>query len=122
MFENDNDKTIQFFFGLAMVCVAIVMLLLNIDVTTYGFLRFGPVSSGPVLVIALLFLVVWAVVSNKRIAWILAAADIFAIIISVLLGTSFVFRRMNALSLIVMAGIGAIGAGLIILSKMKKTR
>ena len=58
MFENDNDKTIQFFFDIAMVSVAIVMLLLNIDVTTYGFLRFGPVSSGPVLVIALLFLVV----------------------------------------------------------------
>lgn len=114
MDNKNGGNPLQQLFGLVMAFVAIVILLLNIDVTNFGFYRIGQISNAPVLIVVMVMLVIWGIASSKKLPWILAAADVVLIVLSVLMGTRFYFRRMSALTLIVIALMFAIGAGLII--------
>lgn len=104
----------EFLIGIAMMIAGLVILLMNIQVYSFGFFRIGNVSSAPVLLISFIFFLVWAVVRGKTFQWILVAADVLCIIISVLLGTSFYFNRMNVFTLLIMLGLFAVGAGLVL--------
>ena len=114
MNKKDTENPLQQLFGLAMAFVAVVILLLNIDVTNFGFYRIGQISTAPVLIVVMVMLVIWGVASDKKLPWILAAGDVLLIVLSVLMGTRFYFKRMSALTLIVIALMFAIGVGLII--------
>ncbi|MBE6989399.1 MAG: hypothetical protein E7426_01465 [Ruminococcaceae bacterium] len=121
--KNKSDSNpLQQLFGLVMAFVAVVILLLNIDVTSFGFYHIGRVSTAPVLIVALVLLVIWAVVSSSKLAWGLAAADVLMIVISVLMGTRFYLRHMSALTLIVIVLMFAIGVGLIIAGGVGKRK
>ncbi len=111
----------EFIIGIAMMIAGLVILLMNIQVHSFGFFRIGKFSSAPVLIILFIFLLVWAIIRGKVFQWILVAADILCIIISVILGTEFYFNRMNAFTLLVMLGMFAVGVGLVLknLSYMK---
>ncbi len=114
MNKKNTENPLQQLFGLAMAFVAVVILLLNIDVTNFGFYRIGQISTAPVLIVVMVMLVIWGVASAKKLPWILAAGDVLLIVLSVLMGTRFYFKRMSALTLIVIALMFAIGVGLII--------
>ena len=114
MNKKNTENPLQQLFGLAMAFVAVVILLLNIDVTNFGFYRIGQISTAPVLIVVMVMLVIWGVASDKKLPWILAAGDVLLIVLSVLMGTRFYFKRMSALTLIVIALMFAIGVGLII--------
>ena len=119
VFTDSEIRGIKKWFGAAIAVLAVVILLMNIEVTTFGFFRIGPVSSAPILIITLVLLIIWAVISTKKIPWILAAVNILLIIISVLVGTTFRFRRMTAFTLVVIAAMLGIGIGLIILGSIR---
>lgn len=117
MRKNENDGTnhfAEFMIGIAMAVAGIIILLMNIRVSSFGFYRIGNFSSAPVLVLLFIFFLIWAVIRGKLLQWILVAADILCIIISVILGTNFYFNRINAFTLLVMLGLFAIGTGLIL--------
>ena len=118
--KNTNHFA-EFLIGIAMMVAGLVILLMNIQVSSFGFFRIGNISSAPVLIILFIFLLIWAVMRGKAFHWVLVAADILCIIISVILGTSFYFNRMNVFTLLVMLGMFAVGAGLVLknLSYMK---
>ena len=120
MNNNNTANTLQQLFGLAMAFVAVVILLLNIDVTNFAFYRIGRVSTAPVLIVVMVLLVIWGVASTKKLPWILAAADVLLIVLSVLMGPHFYFRQMNALTLIVIVLMFAVGVGLIIAGRAGK--
>lgn len=121
MEKESTNHFAEFIIGIAMMIAGIVILLMNIQVYSFGFFRIGNFSSAPVLIILFVFLLVWAIMRGKILQWILVAADIFCIIISVILGTNLHFSRMNAFTLLVMLGMFAVGAGLMLknLSYMK---
>ena len=118
--KNTNHFA-EFLIGIAMMVAGLVILLMNIQVSSFGFFRIGNISSAPVLIILFIFLLIWAVMRGKAFHWVLVAADILCIIISVILGTSFYFNRMNVFTLLVMLGMFAVGTGLVLknLSYMK---
>ena len=110
--KRENHSFAEFVVGVCMIVAAIVILLMNIHVNSFGFYRFGRVSSAPVLIIAFVLLMVWAVVRGRLLQWILVAADVLAIIVSVILGTQLYFSRMSVFTLLVMLALLAVGIGL----------
>ncbi len=114
MDNKQSGNPLQQLFGVVMAFAAVVILLLNIEVTDFGFYRIWNMSTAPVLIVIMVFLVIWGVATSKRLAWGLAVADVLLIILSVLMGTRFYFRRMNALTLVLVALMFAVGVGLII--------
>ena len=115
MKKNFQDSSLlRMILGVGLVVASIVILLMNIEVITFGFFRIGTVDSAPILLVVLVFLIIWAVVSGKKLPFILAGVDILLIIVSVLIGTRFVFKRMNAFTLIVIIGMFAVGVGLVL--------
>ena len=112
--KKETNCFAEFLVGVGMMIAGVVILLMNIHVSSFGFLRFGRISSAPILVIVFLFLMVWAVIRGKTFQWILVGADILCIIISVLLGTEFYFARMTVFTLLLMLALLAVGLGLMI--------
>ena len=111
---TQESSLLRMMLGIGLIVTSIVILLMNIQVMTFGFFRIGSVDSAPILLVVLVFLIVWAVASGKKLPFILAGVDILFIIVSVLIGTRFVFKQMNAFTLIVIIGMFAVGAGLLL--------
>lgn len=101
-------------FGLALTAAGIILLLSHIVVSSFGFYHFGRISSGPVLVILFVFLLIWALVKGKKLPWIFVFADILCIIGAVILGTDFYLQRMSLFTLLLMLGMLAVGVAMII--------
>ena len=120
--RKDTNHFAEFLVGIVMMVAGLVILLMNIQISSFGFFHFGRISSAPILVIAFIVLLIWAVVRGRNLQWILVAADVLCIIVSVILGTSFYFHTMSAFSLLVMLMLFAVGAGLVLknLSFLKK--
>ncbi|MBQ7057886.1 MAG: hypothetical protein IJM83_01085 [Firmicutes bacterium] len=115
VFTNSEIRGIRRWFGAAIAVLAVTILLMNIEVTSFGFFRIGPLNSAPILVITLVLFIIWAVISSKRFPWIMVAINILLILVSVLLGTHFVLRRMTAFTLVVIIAMLGIGIGLYVL-------
>lgn len=115
------DARIIEIIGILLFSTGTVMLLSHIGVGGLHFSMWGNVNSAPVLVIALGLLVVIAILLQRAWPWILVLADITAIIVSVILGTQFYFKNMNALTLVVMVVIYAAGIGCLLAAVIKKT-
>ena len=111
---SQESSILRMVLGIGLIVASIVILLMNIQVISFSFFRIGSVDSAPILLVVLVFLIVWAVASGKKLPFILAGADIVLIIVSVLIGTHFVFKQMNAFTLIVIIGMFAVGVGLLL--------
>ena len=109
-----NNRQLEHLLGLIMTVVGFCILLANITVSSFGFYRFGTIDTAVVLLVLLTIFIIWGVYSHKKIMWIFALVCIVMIVISVLLGTKFYFRRMSALTVITIIGMIAFGIGLII--------
>ena len=112
--KDDNNNMLRFLAGVALTVVGMALMLMNIDVMSFGFYRISGVDTAVILLVALGILIIWGVVSDSRIPWFLLVVDLFLIVLSVLLGTRFVFKRMNILTLIAIVAMIAVGLGLII--------
>ena len=112
--KDDNNNMLRFLAGVALTVVGMALMLMNIDVMSFGFYRISGVDTAVILLVALGIFIIWGVVSDSRIPWFLLVVDLFLIVLSVLLGTRFVFKRMNILTLIAIVAMIAVGLGLII--------
>ena len=117
---SSEAAMLRMMLGIGLGVTSIVILLMNIQVTSFSFFRFGQVDSGPILLVVLVFLIVWAVIAGKKLPFILAGVDVLLIIISVLVGTRFVFKRMSVFTLIVIVGMFAVGVGLVLSAVIQK--
>ena len=76
VFTNSEIRGIRRWFGAAIAVLAVTILLMNIEVTSFGFFRIGPLNSAPILVITLVLFIIWAVISSKKFPWIMVAINI----------------------------------------------
>ncbi len=120
--KNDNNNLLRFLAGVALVVVGMGLLLMNIDVMTFAFYRMSGVDTAVVLLLCLAIFVIWGVVSDSRLPWLLVVVDLVLIVVSVIMGTRFVFRRMNVLTLIAIVAMIAVGIGLIIAGSLGISR
>ncbi len=120
--KNDNNNLLRFVAGMALAIAGLGMLLMNIDVMTFAFYRVGGVDSAVILLFFLAVLVIWGVISDKRLPWLLVVADVILIVVSVLMGTRFVFKRMNVLILIAIVVMIAVGVALMIMGAVGVSR
>lgn len=108
-------KTIlNFFLGIALFFTSIFMLLRSINITDFHFMMIHNISTAPILIILFVIFVVYAVAASNAFGWILVVLDVIAMIVSVILGTSFSLTRMTALDLCLMLGMFGVGLGLIL--------
>lgn len=115
--KSEKTPAVRFFeciIGVLLIVVSIVLLLMNIRVTTFRFFSIGNFNTAPVLIILLVILIIAGVLIPKKFPWVLVAVDIVLIIVSVLMGSVFQFQQMTAFTLIVMIGMFAVGWGLVL--------
>lgn len=106
-------ELLQFLLGIALFIFGIFLLLSNINISSIGFYRLGGrVSTGAILIILLIILIICAVVKTNLLTIGLVAADVIAIIVSVIMGTHFYLKSMSAFDLVLMIAIFAAGIGL----------
>ena len=109
-----NKKT--FGAGVLLCFIAAVMPLSSMRVTNFAFYRFGSVSTGGVFLVLFVLALIWVIVRATTPSFIAMALVVIGAFVSLLLGTRFYFVHISALSLILMVGLAAVGAGLIVKS------
>ena len=112
--KKDNNNLLRFLAGVALVVVGMGLLLMNIEVRSFSFYRISGVDTALVLLVILALCVIWGVLRDSRLPWILVVVTLVLIVLSVMMGTRFVFKRMNAITLIAIVAMIAVGIGLII--------
>lgn len=111
MDKDLKQRFLVMLIGVALVLVGIIILLLNIEVVDFGFYRFGRVNTAVILLILLIALVVWVFIAKKKmLPLVCILVDLLLMVISVIAGTRFVFRQMNAFVVVLI--IVMIGAGI----------
>ncbi len=115
-----NKKT--FGAGVLLCFIAAVMLLSSLRVSNFSFYRFGSVSTGGVFLVLFVLALIWVIVRASTPSFVAMALVIVGAFVSLLLGTKFYFVRLSALSLVLMVGLAAVGAGLIVKSLLGRER
>ena len=115
--NNGAQKLLGLISGIILTIVGIVIMLTNIDVVSFGFYRIGRIDTAVVLLIILAAIIVWTVVAKKKlIPVIFIVVDILLMLVSVILGTRFHFRTTNALTVILIVGLIAVGIGIFLVN------
>ena len=118
-----KQRILGMLIGIALLVVGIVILLLNIEVVDFGFYRFGRVNTAVILLILLIALVVWVFIARKNtLPLICILVDLLLMVISVIAGTQFVFRHMNAFVVVLIIAMIGVGIGLAVVNYMAMRR
>jgi hypothetical protein len=122
--STDNDL-LQFFVGLVMLAVGVYMILQNINVTSnWGIYSYHigsfHLSNGMVLLPAVIGIGMLFMMDRKIFGWIVLAIGIAIILASVFLTTHLYWKTTSAYTFIIMFGLTAAGAGMVIRQLFKK--
>ncbi|MBR4627352.1 MAG: hypothetical protein IKO47_06595 [Ruminococcus sp.] len=121
---TDGDL-MQFFVGLVMLAVGIYMILQNINVTSnWGLYSYHigsfHLSNGMVMLPAVIGIGMLFMMERKIFGWIVFAIGIAIILASVFLTTHLYWKTTSAYTFLIMFGLTAAGAGLVIRQLFKK--
>ncbi len=100
--------------GIGLLCIGGYLLLSNIRITSIGFYSVGRVSTGGILIVLLIVLIILAVMKTNWVTCGLVGLDVFLLIISVIMGTHFYMSGINAFELVAMVIMFALGIGLVL--------
>lgn len=122
--STDGDL-MQFFVGLVMLAVGIYMILQNINVTSnWGLYSYHigsfHLSNGMILLPAVIGIGMLFMMERKLFGWIVLAIGIAIILASVFLTTHLYWKTTSAYTFLIMFGLAAAGAGLVIRQLFKK--
>ena len=123
--SSENSDLMQFFVGLVMLAVGVYMILQNINVTSnWGLYSYHigsfHLSNGMVLLPAVIGIGMLFMMERKIFGWIVLAIGIAIILASVFLTTHLYWKTTSAYTFIIMFGLAATGAGLVIKQLFKK--
>lgn len=123
--DSDSSDLMQFFVGLVMLAVGVYMILQNINVTSnWGLYSYHigsfHLSNGMVLLPAVIGIGMLFMLERKIFGWIVLAIGIAIILASVFLTTHLYWKTTSAYTFIIMFGLTAAGAGLVIKQLFKK--
>lgn len=123
--EDSGNRLLSFFIGLLMLAGGLFMIFQNINVTSnwggYFFhigglhLANGMIMLPLIIGIAMLFLM-----KRKIFGWVVLSIGIVIVLLSVLLTTHLQWRTTNAYIFIIMFGLTAAGAGLVLKELFRK--
>ncbi|MBQ9374704.1 MAG: hypothetical protein IJU06_07890 [Oscillospiraceae bacterium] len=99
--------------GAALIAVGVFMFFKSVRVYSWGFYRFGSVSTGGILIALILLDVILLVSTGHKAAKIALPVLIAMLVLSVILGTSLTFVG-SVLDLFLMLVPAAVGAGLLL--------
>jgi hypothetical protein len=121
---TDGDL-MQFFVGLVMLAVGIYMILQNINVTSnWGLYSYHigsfHLSNGMIMLPAVIGIGMLFMMERKLFGWIVLAIGIAIILASVFLTTHLYWKTTSAYTFLLMFGLTAAGAGLVIRQLFKK--
>ena len=124
--NSSSSDLKQFFAGLVMLAVGLYMILQNINVTSnWGLYSYHigsfHLSNGMVLLPAVVGIGMLFIMEKKIIGGIVLAIGIAMILASVFLTTHLYWRTTSAYTFIIMFGLTAAGAGLVIRQLFKKS-
>lgn len=102
-----------FLIGSILIGVGLFMFFKNTRLTSFGFYRFGPVSTGGILIVLFLIDVILLVAIRHKVFKILLPVLLGMLVLSVILGSHIVFRG-QVLDLLLMLIPAAAGAGLLL--------
>ncbi|MBR6322304.1 MAG: hypothetical protein IKR59_05505 [Lachnospiraceae bacterium] len=123
MDKDLKQRFLVMLIGVALVVVGIIILLLNIEVVDFGFYRFGRVNTAVILLILLIALVVWVFIAKKKmLPLVCILVDLLLMVISVIAGTRFVFRQMNAFVVVLIIAMIGAGIGLAVVNYLAMRR
>lgn len=99
--------------GIVCLLTGIVALLMNVSISSWGFYRFGHISTGGILLVILLLSIIYTVIKRNKIGIVLIACSATLMILSLILGVHMYIRHMSVFSMILIIGLMAVGIGLI---------
>ncbi len=124
--SSDNSDLAQFFGGLIMLAAGLYMILQNINVTSnWGLYSYHigsfHLSNGMVMLPAVIGVGMLFFMERKIMGWIVLAIGIVIILASVFLTTHLYWKTTSAYAFLLMFGLTAAGAGLVIRQMFKKS-
>ncbi len=125
--SNEGNELLRFFVGLVMLAGGLFMIFNNLSVSsswgTGGYIfRIGSmgVSNGMVMLPVIVGIGMLCLMKRKIFGWIVIAIGIAIVLLSVLLSTRIYWRSTSAYIFIIMFGLTAAGAGLVLRELFKK--
>ncbi|MBQ8961693.1 MAG: hypothetical protein IJ071_10860 [Ruminococcus sp.] len=125
--EDEGSRLLKFFVGLLMLAGGLFMIFQNISVSSsWGrggyFLSFGNfnLANGMIMLPIIIGIGMLFTMKRKIFGWIVLAIGVVFVLLSVLLTTSIHWRTTNAYIFIIMFGMTAAGAGLVLRELFRK--
>lgn len=123
--ENDGDRLLKFFIGLIMLGAGLFMIFQNINVSSnWGgyFFSFGSfhLANGMIMVPLIVGIGMLFTMKKKVLGWVVLALGVIIVLLSVLMTTHLVWRTTNAYIFVLMFGMTAAGAGLVLRELLRK--
>ncbi|MBP3250374.1 MAG: hypothetical protein J6M48_08500 [Ruminococcus sp.] len=125
--EDEGSRLLKFFVGLLMLAGGLFMIFQNISVSSswgHGgyFLSFGNfnLANGMIMLPIIIGIGMLFTMKRKIFGWTVLAIGVVIVLLSVLLTTSIHWRTTNAYIFIIMFGLTAAGAGLVLRELFRK--
>ena len=125
--EDEGSRLLRFFVGLLMLAGGLFMIFQNISVSSswgHGgyFLSFGNfnLANGMIMLPIIIGIGMLFTMKRKIFGWTVLAIGVVIVLLSVLLTTSIHWRTTNAYIFIIMFGLTAAGAGLVLRELFRK--
>lgn len=117
--RSDGDGLLSFFVGLLMLAGGLFMIFNNLTVTSsWGnhFFHIGSfnIPNGMVMLPIVIGIAMLFLMERKVFGWIVVAIGVVIVLLSILLSTQIYWRRTSAYIFIIMFGLTAAGAGLVL--------
>ena len=125
--EDAGTRLFKFFLGLIMLAVGLFMIFQNINVTStwgrggyfYHIGNFG-ISNGMIMLPIIIGIGMLFFMRKRIYGWIVLAIGIIFVLLSVLMTTNIHWRTTNGYVFLIMFGLTAAGAGLVLRELFRK--
>ncbi len=123
--ENEGNRLLRFFIGLLMLGGGLFMIFQNINVSSnWGgyFFHIGSfhLANGMIMLPAIIGIAMLFLMRRKIYGWVVLSIGVVIILLSVLLTTHLQWRTTSAYVFIIMFGMTAAGAGLVLRELFRK--
>lgn len=114
--QGNKGNPVTFFLGIIIAAIGIFMVLKNTEVSSFsGFIYFDHRIPFGVVILPLLIGIVVLIATDKHIlGWLLVIIGLAIILIGILMSINMYFKPVSAYELIIMFGLIAVGAGMIL--------
>lgn len=114
--QGNKGNPVTFFLGIIIAAIGIFMVLKNTEVSSFsGFIYFDHRIPFGVVILPLLIGIVVLIAADKPIlGWLLVIIGLVIILTGILMSINMYFKPVSAYELIIMFGLIAVGAGMIL--------